>query len=100
MSIREDYTRPAMQSMVQQKEDSIRKVLDNLMPQWTLFDVARRCTFVRYPDSPNEFLLLDGKPIMEFFPLETETTQEGDSYVMRVTQNVRRLGPLNAPEQE
>lgn len=95
MSIREEYIRPAMKAMVQQKEDSIRQVLDDLVPRWTLFDIARRCTFVHYAGNPNEFLLLDGKPIMEFFPLETEMTQEGDSYVMRVTQNCRRLGHLN-----
>lgn len=46
MSIREEYIRPAMKAMVQQKEDSIRQVLDDLVPRWTLFDIARRCTFV------------------------------------------------------
>lgn len=89
--MRDDYIRSAMESMLQQKEESIKAVLDERVPGWTLFDIARRCTFVRIADNPNEFLYLDGKPIMEFFPLESEMALDGDEYVMRVTRKFRRL---------
>lgn len=89
----DEYIRKAMESMVRQKEDSIKLVLDECMPRgYLLSDVARRCTFVRVAGDPNEYLYLDGKAIMEFSPLEHELTKEDDKYVMRVTQKLRRLG--------
>lgn len=89
--MRDDYVKPAMESMVRQKEDSIKTVLDERVPGWTILDIVRRCTFIHIAGNPSEFLYLDGKPIMEFFPIETEMDIEGNKYVMRVTQKLRRL---------
>lgn len=81
----------SMASLAQQKESGICAALDKVMPRWTLIDISRRCSFVRYAGDPNEYLLLDGKPIMEFFPLESETVLGGDRYVMRMTQKCREI---------
>lgn len=81
----------SMAEIVRQKEASIRAALDDLIPGWSLLEIPRRCTFIRHHDSPNELLCLDGKPIMEFFPLESSMDEEGDKYVIRVTQKYRRL---------
>lgn len=67
-------------------------ILDDFWQIWTLEDVKRRCQFVRVAGSPVETLVVDGVPLLEIHPLEfSEPERKGDSYVVTVTQNVRRL---------
>lgn len=87
----DEVTQRVAAKMAQQKEDSIKSALDRLAPGWSLVDIARRCTFVRYTGDVNEYLLLDGKAIMEFFPLETEMVNDGEKYIMRVSQACRNI---------
>lgn len=88
-----DMIADGMAKMAQQKEDAIRLVLDEqLGTLWSLTEIAKRCTFVRRAGDPLEYPYLDGKPIMEFHPLESEMVRQDDSYVMRVTQKYRNIG--------
>jgi hypothetical protein len=80
------YTEQAGVAMAIQKEDIARAELEKRIPGVMLVDVAKRCELVRYSGDPREHLLLDGKAIMAFHPLETELVQEGDVYKYRVSQ--------------
>jgi hypothetical protein len=87
-----DYVKPAMLEMVAKKEGEIKDALDEFCPGWTLVDLKQRCQLVRVWNSPVETLQMDGVPILEIHPPEFHpAVLEGDRYVMRVTQNFRRL---------
>lgn len=46
---------------------------------WQVFAIAHRLRRVRFKDSPSELWYLDDKPLIEIWPLETQTVQEGDA---------------------
>jgi len=92
MDIRDKYVMPAMHAMAAKKEAEIKAVLDDYCPGWTMVDIKSRCRLERMWNSPVETLIMDSTPLLEIYPPEFgEATLEGDRYVMRVTQNYRRL---------
>lgn len=73
------------------KEAAIAEAFDAVMPG-TLFDL-NRCELVSHAHAPEkgETLYLDGLPLVWFGPLEVEQTAEGERYVIRYKQSIRRL---------
>lgn len=87
-----DYIKPAMTAVVAKKDGEIKAVLDEFSPGWTLVDIKQRCQLVRVHGSPVETLYMDGVPLLEIHPPEFhEPVLEGDRYIVRITQNFRRL---------
>ena len=87
------YVNPCMKDLVMQKEQNIRELLNKIAPGWTLDEIKERLKFVIFATDPlkRETLYLDGKPIMEFYPLEQSHKSEGDSVRFIVTQRYRVL---------
>lgn len=82
----------AAAAMARKKEDEFRDVLDAAFPTgWTHDMIRRRCSLVRYVGSPVETLCVDGKPVLEIHPLQFEQVQTETGWVMKVTQNYRRI---------
>jgi len=87
-----DFIKPAMTEMVCKLDGEIKDALDEASPGWALVDVKQRCQRLRIHGSPVETLCLDGVPILEIHdPQFHEPVLEGDRYIMRITQNFRRL---------
>jgi hypothetical protein len=92
-ALAEKFVNPCMKDLLAHKEQIIREVVNELIPGWTLTDIQKRLSIIVLASDPlqRETLCLDGKPIMEFYPLETSRHDEGDKFVFRVTQQYRRL---------
>lgn len=62
---------------------------------WLIVDLANRMRRVRVEGQEQETITLDGKPIMELWPLTVETVTEGDSVRVVVTQKYRTFRAQN-----
>lgn len=90
MSIMQEYIDFAGRRMAYSQETIIKKALDGVEPDWTISSMRGRLT--REIDGDIEFVCLDGKPILEFHPLEIGQAElREDRYVMNVTQRYRAL---------
>lgn len=79
-------------ALTKRKEDEFRAVINEVLPPgWTMEDVKRRCSLVRYHGSPIETLCIDGKPVLVLYPVEFETVETDTGRTMRCTQKYRKL---------
>jgi len=78
-------------SLTTQMDGEIRTALNAFWPEWTIYDVRRRCQIVRVLPSPIETVCADGVPLLEMYPIESHTEQKGDRYVITYTRKFRRL---------
>ncbi|WP_420411623.1 hypothetical protein [Roseibium sp.] len=67
---------------------AIRKHLGLL--EFELTALAGRCARHQFPGGA-EVYLIDGQPIVEFYPVEFENTKDGDNAIFTVKQNYRFL---------
>jgi hypothetical protein len=88
------FTDAMAASVIAEKESFLRGLLDKHIPGWTLEDVPRRCKWIRYAGKAQEELHIDGKPVLEMWPIEFENFQEGNAYKIRATWKYRELSPL------
>lgn len=87
-----DQISDAAGMMVAQLDEEIRKALDAHWPAgWTYDDVRRRCVLQRVAHDPVETFIADGIPLLHVWPVESETEQLADRYVLRYTRQIRRL---------
>lgn len=92
MSFLNGLVSAAASEMVSKLEAEFRGAIDATEPGLALVDIQRRCTVLRVEGSPFETLLLDGRPILEWLPVECERQDREDgSIVMRYTRQFRRL---------
>lgn len=85
------YTIEAMTDMVTQKEAAIREALNSLLPGWSMGEVKDRCTFTTCRGDPCEYFCIDGRAVLQFFPMEFGQRQTETSYIITATQKVRKL---------
>lgn len=86
-----EVTNIAAAAMVKKFEDEIKAALDHFIPGWTLEDVKTRCVLQRVRGEPDETLVIDGRPVLKFGPVESELTPKGELYVARYTRKVWRI---------
>jgi hypothetical protein len=92
MNIIQQHTDATMAKMLVGKEELIKRALDVTEPAWTIAAVLHRLTRTVHVPSNIETINLDGKPIIEFYPVEFgEIERRGDRYVQQVSQNYRML---------
>lgn len=94
MSIIEECIRPAMEKMVGQQEELIRRaVVDVIGVAWLPQDIKRRCTFTRIIGETWQTLNIDGEPVLMLFDVEfPEPVRHADRYVVNVSQRYKYLG--------
>jgi hypothetical protein len=94
MSIIEECTRPAMEKMVGQQEELIRRaVVDVIGVAWLPQDIKRRCRFDRIIGETWQTLYIDGEPVLMLFDVEfPEAERLDDRYVCKVTQRYKYVG--------
>jgi len=63
---------------------------------WQLFAIAHRLRRVRYNDQPQETWLLDDKPLVEIWPVELKTVQEGNATKLVASVQHRSFSSQNA----
>lgn len=95
----EDYTRRLAGGLGQQYEAELRNLLDSECPGWTLEIAKARCHISREP-SGVEVFYLDGRPLMEFHPIEIETEQSEEGWRVVATRRFRDLRPTSATHPE
>ena len=61
--------------------------------QWALVDLRGRLTRITDKDHTSEIWELDGKPILQTWPLKVETVTEGHAIKLVVTQPYRTFSP-------
>lgn len=88
-----EFTDSVASSVMAEKENFLRVLLDRVAPGWTLQSVPARCRWLRFEGSPIEVLEVDGVPVLEMYPIETETVRGKDSYTLKVSWKYRELGP-------
>lgn len=70
----------------------IRRALDAFWAEpWSLEDVKRRCQIVGRFEDLLQILYVDGIPVLEIHPLQTETVKTETGWVLRASQNFRCL---------
>lgn len=90
--IRDEVLKNAAADMASKKESTIKIVLDETIPEgWTLADVKKRCRMVRVAGNPVETLHVDGVPVVEFWPIESEMVPTETGWTYKVTQKYRKL---------
>lgn len=62
---------------------------------WEVSDLKGRLACVNIQGQPQETYTLDGKPILELWPIQLETINEGGKFTMKVTRNYRTFSPHN-----
>lgn len=92
MSVIRECVDNSMAKMLAGKEELIKRALDATEPAWTIATVLHRLTREVHLPSNVESIKLDGKPIIEFYPLELGEPELCDGrYVQQVNQNYRML---------
>lgn len=61
--------------------------------QWILIDIASRMQRVQRIGEPQEVITLDGKPLLELWPVEVTTEPDGNAIKVVATQKYRSLLP-------
>lgn len=84
----EEITSCIASSLVGQLEQEFQAVIPN---DWTTDEIKRRCKLVRQIGLPFETLYVDDKPVLEIHPMQFEQIREDDRFILRATQNFRRL---------
>lgn len=92
-SVMRDTLSSLSEAIVGKKEQMLIQILDECAPGWLPSDIFRRCCWVRPHDSQIETLTLDGVPIFELHPLETELLRTDDGYKLVATWKYRNLRP-------
>ena len=69
----------------------IEAEIEDVIGPLTEEEIKRRCRIVRQQGLPFETLELDGKPMLEIYPVAFEQVREDDRYIIRATQQFRRL---------
>ena len=62
---------------------------------WMIADLRGRLQSVRVRDEPQETITLDGKPLVELWPVELETVNEGGKITIKATRRYRTFRPQN-----
>jgi len=62
---------------------------------WALLDLKGRLQSVRVRNEPQETIMLDGKPLVELWPVELETFNEGGKITIKATRKYRTFTPQN-----
>lgn len=93
-----------------QKDSIIRICVNEALGNeaWLIGDIAPRMRRVKIEGQESETITLDGKPLLEIWPPEIKTVQEGDSIKLVATckyrtfkaQNDQALRPARSPEQK
>jgi len=60
---------------------------------WIIADLRGRLQSVRVRDEPQETITLDGKPLVELWPVELETVNEGGKITIKATRRYRTFRP-------
>ena len=80
------------QGMAEKTDKSIAEAITSSIGDgWNIAELKGRLGIVRLRNAPKETLTLDGKPIMELYPVELTTEQRGSSTVITAAQNYRTL---------
>ncbi len=58
---------------------------------WSRDEIRQRCRLIRLAGSPVETLHIDGVPMLEIHPTQSELIEGSEAYTLKVTMNVRRL---------
>jgi hypothetical protein len=62
---------------------------------WQICDLKGRLACVKIQGQPQETYTLDGKPILELWPIQLETINEGGKFTIKATRNYRTFSPHN-----
>jgi hypothetical protein len=62
---------------------------------WMIADLRGRLQSVRVRDEPQETILLDGKPLVELWPVELEAVNEGGKITITAKRRYRTFRPQN-----
>jgi hypothetical protein len=65
---------------------------------WMIADLRGRLQSVRIRDQPQETITLDGKPLVELWPVELETVNEGGKITIKATCRYRTFRPQNGKD--
>lgn len=84
------------ESLIAQQEAELHAAMhhvDNRL--WSLDEARIRCQLIRHPGQPHdrETFVIDGKPMVEFYPMVTSTEVRGDRIVLLASRPFRRLYP-------
>ncbi len=94
MTIIEDFQRQVSGSMHGNLEAELQKALRSVEDrEWLAHEVRQRSQIIVFGSGPNKVteFRVDGKALLEVYPETLETEQTDTSYILRVTQNYRRL---------
>ena len=65
---------------------------------WEVSDLKGRLACVKIQGQPQETYTLDGKPILELWPIQLETINEGGKFTIKATRNYRTCSPHNVKQ--
>jgi len=78
--------------MAGKADAAFRGLADELLPGWTVEDLATRFRFIRRPGvNVSETLYFDGVAVAEFGPMEMKSEQRDQSWVQTFSRSFRRL---------
>lgn len=81
-------------------DDLLGKAITEVIGEgWSLIDLKGRLQSVRVRDEPQETIMLDGKPLVELWPVELETVNEGGKITIKATRRYRTFRPQNTHDQ-
>ena len=63
---------------------------------WQICDLKGRLSCVKIAGHPQETITLDGKPLVELWPVELETVSENGKITIKATRNYRTFSPVNS----
>lgn len=80
-----------------QQNEIIRTCINEALGNeaWLIGDIASRMVRVRVVGQESETITLDGKPLLEIWPPEMKTVQEGNSWKMVATVKYRTFKAQN-----
>ena len=84
-----------------QQNDIIRTCINEALGNeaWIIGNLANRMVRVRVVGQESETITLDGKPLLEIWPPEMKTVQEGNSWKVVATVKYRTFKAQNGPDQ-
>lgn len=86
-----EYAQALANEVVLQQENHIKAAITFAIGDgWLIGDISGRGEMVKYPDG-REVFVFDGKPMLEFGPIEFRQERQGQSFKLVACRNVRQL---------
>jgi hypothetical protein len=88
----ESFKAPSVGLEIAQKMDAVirEEITKSIGFDWTIPAIAHRLGRIRFPGQESEIIVLDGEPLIEFWPPEITTPQDSNRLTVVVRYKIRR----------